>query len=245
MKEQLIYAWSNFSFVLNNIFDFIVISLNYAYYFFLKFSFLSLMFVTASLFTLLALNLLNNLNNIIYHLGRHFSYKRFYTNKEILEDAKEKSFTRLLTEDLIVYTASGYRINDDEEKRFGFKYVKYILDLIGEQILRDYVNIFGSLDNFITYLIYDFQQRVHDMENTILENEKEEGLNSEDIYQDEEEDSKTLNYEIYRKNKYKYDKYLNTGKDFTELIYSEEEPEEETEEEPEISDEPEEYNDDL
>ena len=128
----------------------------------------------------------NQINSGIAYLDFYLKFKsreslfsRFTDVMLIFEESKEMAYTYIFQQEIYTHIASDYRLNKDELKMIQEKFVKKVIAICGENIIKDLEEIRGGLEAIITELSHYFVNRVNKEETQLL-NLDEDNQNSQD-----------------------------------------------------------------
>lgn len=78
----------------------------------------------------------------------------------IVEEAKQIAYEKLYQDDIVVYSASGYRTNLQDIQRLQKRYIELIVSFVGPRIVEDLKNLYGNEEAVYGLLITYFNNRV-------------------------------------------------------------------------------------
>lgn len=106
----------------------------------------------------------------IYHKSKYRNdvFKRFSETLAIFEKSKELAYNKIFYSDIIVQSASGYKINKDETDKFQSKYIKLVFLFSGNSIINDLKILYGDMESICSSLANEFIHRVNQDESEIL-----------------------------------------------------------------------------
>lgn len=108
-------------------------------------------------------------------------FDRYTTIKNILDESKEIAYNKVYRENLLAHNASSFRIDDSLIQECGKTYVKLVLECCGESILKDLVQLFGSIDSLCVFLLTGFVNKVIEFESQLLTKSVDEDSEPEDL----------------------------------------------------------------
>ena len=103
----------------------------------------------------------------INSITRKFLFSRIEQLYVALEFSKEVVFEKIFQEDILVFNTSGYTINQDDLNSLQSKYIKLLLQYLGNDIVNDLIKIHGNLDSVCMILASEFIIKIRQKEYTL------------------------------------------------------------------------------
>lgn len=121
---------------------------------------------------------------LIYRKDNYFNniWNRYNNLVSILEKSQDVAYQKIFRDDILVHSASGFRINKEDINKIRTKYIKLVFQCCGSKILDDLVTIYGDIDSLTVILLNEFIFKVEQDEVTILHNviDKENNLDEQE-----------------------------------------------------------------
>ncbi|MCK5015541.1 MAG: hypothetical protein KAS32_00555 [Candidatus Peribacteraceae bacterium] len=124
----------------------------------------------ALIFSMLIILLLfsNNIfNKVIRRVTRRDAFENYDVVLTILEVAKESAYQKVFRDDVLVHSASGYKINKEEIGKIQAKYLRLVFQNCGPKIVDDIEYVHGDLDSMSVILINEFISKIEEEERVI------------------------------------------------------------------------------
>lgn len=91
---------------------------------------------------------------------RKLIFENYVVLMSIVEEAKQIAYEKLYQDDIVVYSASGYRTNLQDIQRLQKRYIELIVSFVGPRIVEDLKNLYGNEEAVYGLLITYFNNRV-------------------------------------------------------------------------------------
>ena len=105
---------------------------------------------------ILILSIVICLFRFLNSITRKFLFSRVEQLYIALEYSKEVVFEKIFQEDILVFNTSGVTLNQTDLHKFQTKYVKLLLQYLGNDLVSDLVKIHGNLDSVCMILASEF-----------------------------------------------------------------------------------------
>jgi len=93
----------------------------------------------------------------------------------LYDKAKEIAYYKVFRDDVLVHSASGFKINKDEIDSIQLLYIKLVFRISGPGVINDLKTIYGDVESICSALANEFVQRVEQDESVITDRIIEDG----------------------------------------------------------------------
>jgi len=110
-------------------------------------------------------------STIFKHYKRIHYMKSFTDYRAILEYNMEKAYEMVHKENILTYSLEAYRVDDDDYDKISKDFVRLVGKLCGPVLIREFIFLYGDIDNYTFNLLEYFSTRYENDEirNTALE----------------------------------------------------------------------------
>lgn len=126
----------------------------------------------ASIFLVTSFAFIKFLYSVLNFSKRLFYIKNFNNYVAVLEYHMEKAYDMIHKDKILAYSLEAYRMPDQEYETVSHDFVHLVQKLIGENLLDEYITLYGGADSFIFVILEYFGRRYEDDEirKTALDN---------------------------------------------------------------------------
>ena len=96
---------------------------------------------------------------IFRHFKRAHYMKNFTEYRAILEYNMEKAYSMIHKEHILTYSLDAYRIDDEDYDKISKEFVLLVSKLCGPVLLREFIFLYGGIDNYNFNLLEYFSSQ--------------------------------------------------------------------------------------
>lgn len=104
--------------------------------------------------------------------------KNFSDYRAILEYNMEKAYDMIHKEHILTYSLDAYRIDEEDYDKISKEFVRLVGKLCGPVLLKEFIFLYGSIENYTFNLLEYFSTRY---ENDEIRNQALEQITESDI----------------------------------------------------------------
>lgn len=122
-----------------------------------------------SFFIITIISILSCVNKFVGIRKRSSLYEHYPKILTIFDRARETAYQKIFREQVIVQSASGFKVNQEEIIKMQSQYVKIVFTYCGDNIINDIKEIHGSLDALTSFLASELMVKIENDEVFIID----------------------------------------------------------------------------